>query len=205
MPQGDLPFPPTSDRASFKLATVYAVDGKDDWIYFGQVSAGKKFAFFRFRATTVSAAADALASPVMSRLGVWLATVGTALRAGAWRKLAVMPLVPGLDVPRPFVQWPHFTSTATVWLNQDARGGPTYDTQIDDPAIQEMEIAAAWDASAHVPKRLRLDYGDVVPDSWYVGGPVWRQRRAALAMARRSPDNKWLQQRAAEALLPPEH
>ena len=56
-----------------------------------------------------------------------------------------------------------------------------------NPAIQDFEVASSWDAVFHVPQRLRLDFGEVEPDAWHVGGPVWRQRRAIVELAKRHP------------------
>lgn len=71
----------------------------------------------------------------------------------------------------------------TVWSG----GQACRTTSVDDPAIQELEIIAAWDAVSHVPKRLTADFG-AEPPTWHIGGPVWRQRLVKEAYAERFPD-----------------
>jgi hypothetical protein len=82
-----------------------------------------------------------------------------------------MSLPPALNCPSPRVQWPVGAATVTVWTRRNKDGGPTYETGIDDPAIQDFEVMATWDAVFHVPKRLRLDYGDAEPEAWH--GMAW--------------------------------
>ena len=69
----------------------------------------------------------------------------------------------------------------TVWTETGS-----YKTQIDDPAIQDCEIIAAWDAVYHIPARLTADFG-AEPAAWHVGGPVWRQREVMKERERRFP------------------
>ena len=66
-------------------------------------------------------------------------------------------------------------------------GDADYDTRVEDPAIQDMEIIASWDAEQHIPARRTADVG---PEDapWHVGGPVWRERRVKEDYARRFPD-----------------
>jgi len=56
----------------------------------------------------------------------------------------------------------------------------------DDPEIQDFEVMAAWDAMAHIPGRLKADYG-AEPADWHVGGPLWRYRQVRQEYARRFP------------------
>jgi hypothetical protein len=74
----------------------------------------------------------------------------------------------------------------TIWLDN----APAWNTRVEDPAIQDMEIMAVWDAEFHVPARLTADYGaEEAP--WHVGGPIWRERRLKEEMAARAPDQPW--------------
>jgi len=180
-------------RADVKAGTLYATWGLADWIYYGQVAADKSIAFYFRRDRDIAAAGDVLISPVMSRIGVNRDSVGRALRSGAWKKLGRYPLRDGLDSVRPTVQWPVGTLDVTVWI------GPVRSrlTRVEDPAIQNMEIIASWDAVYHVPIRLAVDYAPdeatrTVANAWSVGGPIWRERRVKEEFARRS-DKPWHQ------------
>jgi hypothetical protein len=55
---------------------------------------------------------------------------------------------------------------------------------VEDPAIQDMELMAVWDAVEHIPARLTADFG-TEEASWHVGGPIWRERRIKEEMAER--------------------
>ena len=107
---------------------------------------------------------------------------GLALRSGAWKRLGHFDLHQRLLKPRDRVQWPVFTLKVTVWSTDG-----NYDTTVDDPQIQDLEIIAAWDAVHHIPERLTADFGEEQPE-WYVGGPVKRQCRMKEEFARRFPD-----------------
>lgn len=89
--------------------------------------------------------------------------------------------------PRPSVQWPVSTLTVTVC----AGDGPDYDTRVEHPTIQNMELMAVWDAAVHIPARLTADYGAEEAE-WHVGGPIWRERRSKEEMAERL-DQSWRQ------------
>jgi hypothetical protein len=180
-------------RADFKAGTLYAISGLAGWIYYGQVAVDKSVAFYCRRDRDIAAAGDVLVAPVMSRIGVNPDSVGRALRSGAWKNLGRHPLRDGLESVRPTVQWPVGTLDVTVWI------GPVRNrlTRVEDPAIQDMEIIASWDAVSHVPARLALDYAPdeaahVVANAWSIGGPIWRQRRVKEEFARRS-DKPWHQ------------
>jgi hypothetical protein len=75
--------------------------------------------------------------------------------------------------------------TLTVTVNLD--GAAAYEARVDDPAIQDFERMAAWDAEQHIPARLTADFG-AEPAEWCIGGPIWRERRVMEEMARRAPD-----------------
>jgi hypothetical protein len=119
----------------------------------------------------------------MTRIGVIHHSIGQALRAGHWKKIRKCDVHLELLKPVSSVQWPVGTLTVTVW----GGGHASYNTTIDDPAIQDMEIIAVWDAIYHIPKRLTADFG-VEPAEWHVGGPVRRQRLMKEEYAKRSPD-----------------
>jgi hypothetical protein len=174
-------------RSDFKAGTLYAIWGPADWIYYGQVGADKSVAFYFRRDRKIASSADVLASPIMSRMGIVYASVGQALRSGAWKKLGRYPLRDELGSARPVVQWPVGTLDVTVWV------GPVQSrvTRVEDPSIQNLEIIAGWDAVYHVPPRLAVDYAPdeaihTVANAWAVGGPIWRERRVKEEQARRS-------------------
>jgi len=180
-------------KASFVPGTLYAIHGLHDWIYYGQVSATKSVGFFRYRSREIVAADVVLANAIMSDLGVWKATVGQALRQGVWVKIGKVPLHPALAGPRSYVIWSAAAApgeTVEVWTVQpnvaprDQRDD-YYRTSVDDPTIQNLEIAAAWGAIEHIPKRLEADFG-AEPGEWHIGGPIWRERRFRAELARRA-------------------
>jgi hypothetical protein len=174
-------------RSDFKAGTLYAIWGIDDWIYYGQVTVDKTVAFYFRRDRKIASSADVLASPIMSRMGIVYASVGEALRSGAWKKLGRYPLRDELGSIRSVVQWPVGTLDVTVWIGQV----PSRTTRVEDPSIQNLEIIAGWDAVYHVPARLAVDYAPdeamhTVATAWAVGGPIWRERRVKEEYARRS-------------------
>ena len=85
------------------------------------------------------------------------------------------------------VQWAVGTLVVGV-LDGDAE----YDTRVDDPVIQNMEIIASWDAEQHIAARLTADFGKQ-DAAWHIGGPVWRERGVKEEYARRFPDAPWHQ------------
>lgn len=121
----------------------------------------------------------------MTVITVGVPSITAALRSGRWKKLGRLAVAPALNAPRPTVQWPVGTLSVTVWAAQR-----TWDTRVDDPAIQDMEIMAVWDAEHHVPQRLAADYGEEQA-LWHIGGPIWRERRIKQERAARFPDQPW--------------
>jgi hypothetical protein len=121
----------------------------------------------------------------MTVLSVGIPSITSALRSGRWKKLGRFCVVPALLEPRPSVQWPVGTLTVTV-----CTAGRTWNTRVEDPAIQDMEIMAAWDAEAHVSSRLAADFGEEEAP-WHVGGPIRRERLIKQEMAARFPDTRW--------------
>lgn len=175
--------PDAKARAVMAAGTVYAVVGGDGRIYFGQVTPTKRVGFLRLRSDKLESLDRILSSPVMSEVTVHYASIGDALRTGVWKRVGKAALHSDLNVPRDQVQWPVGTLTVTVWPGD---GSGNYDTKAHDPAIQSLEIMAAWDAEAHIPSRLPADFD---PD-WEepLLGPILRVRRGKELMARRFPD-----------------
>jgi len=179
-------------RSDFKAGTLYAIWGIADWIYYGQVTVDKSVAFYFRRDRKIASSADVLASPIMSRMGIVYASVGQALRSGAWKKLGRYPLRDELGSVRPVVQWPVGTLDVTVWVGHVQ----SRVTRVEDPSIQNLEIIAGWDAVYHVPARLAVDYAPdeaihTVANVWSIGGPIWRERRVKEELARHHSDKPW--------------
>lgn len=170
-------------RTDMKAGTLYAIAGDGGWVYYGQVTPEKMIGFFKFRERRPEDPQAALFCPVMSVVSVAYPSIGRALRSGRWKKLGGLPVVGGLKEPRATVQWPLATFAVTVWTDRV----PSYDTQADDPSIQDLEVIAAWDAEYHIPGRLTADFG-VEPAQWHVGGPIRRERLIREERARRWPD-----------------
>ena len=180
-------------RSDLEAGTLYAIWGMADWIYHGQVTVDKSVAFFRRRDRQIAASGDVLVSPIMSRMEVDFASIGRALRSGAWKKLGKYPLRDELGSVRPVVQWPVGTLDVTVWIGRMQ----SHLTRVEDPSIQNLEVIASWDAVHHVPARLAVDYAPdeaihIVANVWSIGGPIWRERRMKEEFARRS-DKPWHQ------------
>ncbi len=187
--------------------TIYAVDGGEGWTYYAQVTPTRDFGFFRFRSLGIVGHAAALASPIMCRLLIDARSVPRAIQTARWVKVGKEPIHSALLGPRICVQWPSGTSGVIVWQVRAVGGtlqSENRETTIDDPTIQDIEMGASWDAVQHVPDRLKADYGEEAAD-WHVGGPVWRARRVAVEMARRHPENRFVQHRARMARLSPHH
>lgn len=174
-------------RADMTAGALYAVTGEGGWIYYGQVTPEKKVGFFRRRDRQPAAPTSVLTEPIMIVSSVGYPSITRALREGCWVKLGRFALADELAAPHPSVQWPVGTLTVTVC----AGDGPDYDTRVEDPTIQNMELMAVWDAIEHIPARLTADYG-VEEAEWHVGGPIWRERRIKEEMAERS-DQPWHQ------------
>ncbi|TXC73617.1 hypothetical protein FSZ31_02420 [Sphingorhabdus soli] len=176
-----------SSRADLKSGTLYAVAGEAQWIYYGQVTTDKRVGFFRRRDRDVASTTDILSTPPMAVIGVGYSSITRAMRSGSWSKLGRFELIRSLKEPWPMVQWPVGTLIVSV-SDSDAQ----YDTRIEDPAIQNMEIAAIWDAEQDIPARLTADFGKEEA-AWQIGGPVWRERRVREEYARRFPEAPWHQ------------
>lgn len=174
-------------RADLKSGTLYAVSGEHGWIYYGQVTPDKRIGFFRRRDRQQAPPPEVLGGEVMAVVGVNYPSITRALRSGGWCKLGRFPLACALQTVSPMVLWSVGTLVVSV-----IDAGREYETRVDDPAIQTMEIAASWDAEQHIPARLTADFG-VEEAPWHIGGPVWRQRRVKEGFAQRFPDAPWHQ------------
>jgi hypothetical protein len=175
-------------RADLRAGTVYAVKGEGEWIYYGQVTPEKSIGFFRRRDRDVADIPTILSSPVMAVVTVAYPSITRALRAGQWMKLGTQEVVESLRAPRRVVQWPVGTLEVTVWEGADT----VAETKVDDPAIQDLELMAVWDAQRHIPARLTADFRAEEP-SENVGGPIWRERKLKEEVAKRFPDQPWHQ------------
>lgn len=174
-----------SARTDLKSGTLYAAQGQDGWIYYGQVTPEKFIGFFKRRDRQIAEADAVLVSPIMSVVPVAYHSIGRALRSGYWKKMGRYAVVNAIASPQPLVQWPVGTLTVTVWLS----GKPNRDTRVEDPSIQDMEVIAAWDAEHHIPARLTADFGAEQAE-WHVGGPIRRERRIKEEKAMRFPDQR---------------
>jgi hypothetical protein len=175
-------------RADLKAGTLYAVMGDGGWVYYGQATPEKRVGFFRRRDRDIADVPTILSSPVMAVVSVAYPSITRALRAGQWMKLGRYELVETLRAPKRVVQWPVGTLNVAVWEGPNT----IHETRVEDPAIQDLELMAVWDAQHHIPARLTADFGAEEP-SWHVGGPIWRERKVKEEMARRSPDQPWHQ------------
>jgi len=176
-------------RADLKVGTLYAVLGEGELIYYGQVTPDKSVGFFRRRDREVADVQAILSSAVMAVVTVAYPSITRALRAGLWHKLGRYPLVEALRAPRRVVQWPVGTLSVTVW---EVGAETAHETRVEDPAIQDLERVAVWDAEHHIPARLTADFG-AEPPKWHIGGPLWRERRVKEEMAKRCPGHPWHQ------------
>ncbi|MEP2736398.1 MAG: hypothetical protein ABJP34_08870 [Erythrobacter sp.] len=183
---GMFPAKPSS-RADLKPGTLYAVTGEGKWIYYGQVATDKRIGFFRLRNQQLAKPPYDLSIPLMSVVSVAYPSITRALRAGTWLKLGRYDLADDLRKAWPVIQWPVGTLVVSV-----SDGTQRYDTRVEDPVIQNLEVIAVWDAEDHIPERLTADFGQEVA-AWHVGGPVWRQRKVKEQYARRFPDIPWHQ------------
>jgi hypothetical protein len=171
--------------ADLKPGVLYAAAGEDDWLYYGQVTPEKNIGFFRRRDRVLTEPAIVIKAPIMSVVCVEYPSITRALRAGLWTKLGCFPLVETLIAPQPCVQWPVGTVSVIVSMG----GGAEYDTQANDPAIQDMELMAVWDAEHHIPARLKADFG-AEAGKWHIGGSVRREREIREEYARRFGDER---------------
>lgn len=171
-----------SSRVDLKSGTLYAVSGEAHWIYYGQVTPDKRIGFFRRRDHALASLSEVLSSQLMAVVSVAYPSITRALRSGVWFKLGRLELAEDLLMPWPMVQWP--VGTLNVGVSD---GTHEYNTRLEDPAIQNMEVMAIWDAEHHIPARLTADFGQEGAE-WHIGGPVWRARKVKEENARRFPD-----------------
>ena len=178
-----LPFPPLPRaRAELRSGALYAIDGGDSFIYYGQVAPNTQLGFFRFRSQAVSVT-EALSSEIMSRFGVIRPSIGAALRRGKWLSMGRHELRRELIEEPVLVQWPVGTLEVTLWKGSAIVGT----TRVHDPSIQHLEIIAAYDAIHHVPARLRADFAQP-ENAWSVGGSIKRERLKKQDLAARFPE-----------------
>jgi hypothetical protein len=180
------PFPnQPGARADLREGVLYAVDGRDGNIYYGQVCAKRDIGFLRYRSKNIDGA-TAVAQSVMSRFMVNWPSIGRAIREGTWVKVGKYPIHPQLRSEPQTVQWPVGTLRVSVWQ----KGDVVRETDVHDPTIQHLEVIMVYDASSHVPARLVADFTNS-EDSWKVGGTVWRERRLKEDRAARFPEQPW--------------
>lgn len=176
-----------SSRADLKSGTLYAVSGEAGLIYYGQVAPDKRIGFFHRRDRELAEPYSILSCPLMSVVSVAYPSITRALCSGKWFRIGRFELIDDLQMPWPMVQWP--VGTLVVGVSD---GMQEYETRIKNPAIQNMEVNASWDAEHHIPARLTADFGQESA-AWHVGGPVWRERKVKEEYARRFPDAPWHQ------------
>lgn len=172
-------------RTDMTAGALYAIAGGAGWIYYGQITPEKKVGFFRRRDRELPDSGIVLESPIMSVVIVACPSIGRTVRAGRWKKLGRFPTVDALIAPQPSVEWSVGTLTVTV-----CTGPAEYDTSVDDPAIQNLELMAVWDAEDHIPGRLTADFGAEKAE-WHVGGSIRRERQITEERARRFADAPW--------------
>jgi len=181
-----LPFAPAPRaRAKFEAGSLYAIDGGDSFIYFGQVAPNGQLGFFRYRSRDASAE-EALEAPLMSRFSVNRPSIGTALRQGKWTYLGRYAIRPELNETPVVVQWPVGTLEVTLWRGREVVGV----TRVHDPLIQDLEIISAYDAVYHVPNRLQADFTQD-KDAWSAGGTIRRERLMKQDLAARQNAQPW--------------
>jgi hypothetical protein len=173
-------------RADLTAGALYAVAGEAEWIYFGQVTPEKKVGFFCRRHRSLPPPEIVLASSIISVVAVAHPSITRAMRNGLWKKLGRFPVADALVAPTPSVNWPVGTLVVTVC----ERGKLDRNTRAEDPAIQDMELMAVWDAEQHIPARMTADF-EPERAEWHVGGPIWKERRIKEEMAKRFPDAPW--------------
>jgi hypothetical protein len=142
--------------------------------------------FFCRRDREPPAPNDVLAAKIMAVISVGYPSITRAMRMGRWKKVGRFPVAVDLVAPRPSVQWPVGTLDVSVWVGDRL----AYETRVDDPAIQSMELMAVWDAEEHIPARLTADFGADEAE-WHVGGPIWRERRIKEETAASFTDQPW--------------
>lgn len=159
--------------------TVYAVSGIDSWIYWAQVKSELEVGFFDYRSHELADTDKALRSPIILELTVNLPSIGRAVRSGVWKKLGTFPIGQSLTINRPRIHWPDAdrktgqTQVHVIDLTKNESGV----TSVDDPAIQGLELAAAWDAEHHVPARLAVEFGDREAAPFALGNVAFMRRQ----------------------------
>jgi len=173
--------PDPKARGSTRPGTVYAVSGSENWIYWAQVKSEFEIGFFDYRSKDHANTNNALKSEVILELTVNIPSIGRALRSGVWKKLGVFPIGQSLAINRPRIHWSHVDremGRTQAHIIDLTRSEPAV-TSIDDPAIQGLELAAAWDAEFHVPERLAVAFGDREPAPFALGNVAFMRRKTA--------------------------
>lgn len=183
------PFPANQKaRGDRSPGALYAIDGGHGWIYYCQLgSADGWLGCFRYRTRELATPVDVLSQPIMSQLAFVTSSIGDALRGGHWLKMGRHQVHSDLTEEPPYVIWSAGKLTVTVMHG----GTALYKTRVDDPRIQDMEIASVW-FHQHLRDRLVADYG-AEPAAWHIGGPIWRERLVKEERARRFPHQPWNQ------------
>lgn len=172
-------FPTTNLRAVMKPGMVYAVDGQRGWIYVCQVGIDQTLGFINVRNPSPRVPTFDPETALFSRFSVTFPSISRALRSGHFLKVGMAPLHPDLAIPQETVVWSVGDEVMALRGNREVLR-----TRVDDPAVQNLEQAAVWDALHHLPGRLTADFG-AEPAEWHVGGPLWRARRVEAEMERR--------------------
>jgi hypothetical protein len=110
--------PSPKARANLREGTLYAIDGGDLWIYYGQVACDKSIGFFRYRSVQVASVDEILSSELMTRIGVNYSSIGQALRSGIWKLIGTYKLCHDLTEQPMVVQWPVGTLNVNVWRGE---------------------------------------------------------------------------------------
>ena len=174
-------------RADMQVGTLYAISGVRNHIYYGQVTADKSIGFFRRRDEYLAHSEDIFSSSIMSVVTVAYPSITRALRTGVWKKLGRFELVSQLSRVPGRVHWPVGTLLVTVCGDDDSE----YETSVDDPSIQDLELMTVWDAEHHIPSRLEADF-EQNSESWKTGGTVLQKRLQIQESAKQFPDKPWL-------------
>lgn len=179
-------------KASWRPGTLYAVDGGEGWLYYGQVTWDEAIGFLKFRSSQLVDIENIQSFETMCRVSVSRPSVGRALRDGYWKNLGTRILHENWSKPFGLAQCPVFTNYITASLHQfsgNKKGAVLrkWQTRIDDPEVQDFEVISSWDALFHMPMRLKADFGaESAP--WHVIGPVRRFRKVREEYARRFPE-----------------
>lgn len=191
--------PKPRKRADLSAGACYAINDGKGRFFFAQIACDQTSGFSRCRSETPNSIELALDAPVLCRMAVGHRSIGPALREGVWLYLGRHALREELRRPHKHIAWPvGDTQVEVIEVTPDGSWENT-PSRIDDPAIQNLEVAITWDA-LDIAERLEAD---VAPEkaAWHIGGPVWRQRRVALEYALRFPDNPFHVLRGQNALL----